>query len=129
MDLSPEDSNRVSTNIESSRLIPDHKSSLPHDPARASSPPPAADRRLLEAKRHNEGGKPKKLRSRTTVSDSARIGGLDAEAVDTALLRELQRSGRESTPSASPHRKRQRINGDRLVQSASTVHNVTSSLC
>lgn len=53
-------------------------------------------------------------------SESGRsIVTFDAEALDHALLREHARQQRESTPGGSPHRKRQRINGDRFV---SPVH-------
>ncbi|KAM7223440.1 WD40-repeat-containing domain protein [Rhypophila decipiens] len=45
--------------------------------------------------------------------------GLDPDAVDNALRRELGRQQRESTPGQSPHRKRQRINGDRFIPSRS----------
>lgn len=54
---------------------------------------------------------------------SSSTGVLDADVVDHALRRELGRQSyhvppppqREGTPGASPHRKRQRINGDRFV--------------
>lgn len=49
------------------------------------------------------------------MSEGSRPSAFDVDAVDGALLREFGRPPRESTPSASPHRKRQRINGDRLV--------------
>ncbi|KAM7188312.1 Quinonprotein alcohol dehydrogenase-like superfamily [Naviculisporaceae sp. PSN 640] len=48
-----------------------------------------------------------------------RYSGLDPDAVDNALRRELSRQQRESTPGQSPHRKRQRINGDRFIPSRS----------
>lgn len=51
------------------------------------------------------------------MSEGARPNPFDIDAVDSALLREFgSRPQRESTPSASPHRKRQRINGDRFVR-------------
>jgi len=53
------------------------------------------------------------------MSEGARPSPFDAEAVDSALRRELSRPQRESTPSASPHRKRQRINGDRFIPTRS----------
>lgn len=49
------------------------------------------------------------------MSEGARASPFDAEALDSALVKELGRPQRESTPSASPSRKRQRINGDRFV--------------
>lgn len=49
------------------------------------------------------------------MSEAARASPFDAEALDSALVKELGRPQRESTPSASPSRKRQRINGDRFV--------------
>ncbi|CAK7208217.1 substrate-specific activator of APC-dependent proteolysis [Sporothrix curviconia] len=58
---------------------------------------------------------------------SSSTGGLDADAVDHALRRELGRqtyhvpppASREGTPGASPHRKRQRVNGDRFIPTRS----------
>jgi cell division cycle 20-like protein 1 (cofactor of APC complex) len=47
------------------------------------------------------------------MSEGSRPNAFDVDAVDSALLKEFGRPHRESTPSASPHRKRQRINGDR----------------
>jgi cell division cycle 20-like protein 1 (cofactor of APC complex) len=53
-------------------------------------------------------------------NDRASIGPLDADEVDGALLKELQpRQHRQSTPGGSPHRKRQRINGDRFIPTRS----------
>jgi len=50
------------------------------------------------------------------TTDTTKAGGaFDVDAVDSALLREVHRQQRESTPGSSPHRKRQRINGDRCV--------------
>ncbi|OAA64552.1 cell cycle regulatory protein [Niveomyces insectorum RCEF 264] len=58
---------------------------------------------------------------------SGGTASLDTEAVDHALRRELSRQSyhvpppaqREGTPGASPHRKRQRINGDRFIPTRS----------
>ncbi|KAK0635534.1 WD40-repeat-containing domain protein [Bombardia bombarda] len=49
----------------------------------------------------------------------SRLSSLDADAVDSALRREITRQQRESTPGVSPHRKRQRINGDRFIPTRS----------
>lgn len=81
-------------------------------PARTSTPPPPSDRARLELK-HGDGGRNGRLSSRPELG---RFSALDADAVDSALRRELNRSHRDSTPGASPHRKRQRINGDRSVK-------------
>lgn len=60
-----------------------------------------------------EGGSGRRLRNKMAASEVLRPTELDANAVESALLRELQRPHRESAPGTSPHRKRQRINGDR----------------
>jgi len=81
---------------------------------RTSTPPPQSERLRLEPRQ--DSGRNGRLSSRP---DLGRHSGFDADAVDIALRREMSRGNRESTPGASPHRKRQRINGDRLVKSAS----------
>lgn len=43
------------------------------------------------------------------------IGGVDPDTLSRALSRELSADRRDSASGASPSRKRQRINGDRLV--------------
>ncbi|KAI9902914.1 hypothetical protein N3K66_002266 [Trichothecium roseum] len=53
------------------------------------------------------------------MSEGARASPFNAEALDSALVKELERPQRESTPSASPSRKRQRINGDRFIPTRS----------
>lgn len=55
-----------------------------------------------------------RLRNRGRPGDNGRPAPLNVEAVDNAL-RHMQRPHRESTPSSSPSRKRQRINADRCV--------------
>merc|ERR1712000_80211 len=87
--------------------------------SRISTPPPAADRGRLEAKPNPESNAHRRTRSNARMSEGARPSPFDAEAVDSALRRELSRPQRESTPSASPHRKRQRINGDRFIPTRS----------
>lgn len=81
-----------------------------------STPPPPSDRGRLDSKPNAEssGTAMRQLRSRTRASDVTHPAAFDVDAVDNLLLRELQ-PHRESTPGASPSRKRQRINGDRLV--------------
>lgn len=93
------------------------ESKLPTNSARMSTPPPPSDRGRLDSKPNAEssGNTMRQLRSRTRASDVAHPAAFDVDAVDSLLLRELQHPHRESTPGASPHRKRQRINGDRLV--------------
>ncbi|KAG6037195.1 hypothetical protein E4U41_005265 [Claviceps citrina] len=78
-----------------------------------------ATRTQQEAKYGHGPGHARRTRSRTSAQYEPRATALDANAVDSALLRELQRPHRESTPSASPHRKRQRINGDRFIPTRS----------
>ncbi|PKS11630.1 hypothetical protein jhhlp_001781 [Lomentospora prolificans] len=86
-------------------------------PSRGASPPPQTDRGHLEARHNFESSNQRKSRPRR--SDSARSIQLDADAVDNALLREIHRQQRESTPGVSPHRKRQRLNGDRFIPTRS----------
>lgn len=77
-----------------------------HSPARAATPPPPSERRGFSEARlsdYAQGGR----------RSSIRGGELNPDAVDSALRREISRQQREGTPGSSPHRKRQRINGDR----------------
>lgn len=88
------------------RPISDNHSPAVASPARIATPPPPSERRYSEARtsdysRHG--------RSSTRTSE------LNPEAVDHALRREIHRQQREGTPGSSPHRKRQRINGDRYA--------------
>ncbi len=83
---------------------------------RVSSPEPPSARGRLEARHSTEIMSSRRMRSRHRNSDSIRAPRFDTDAADGAFMRDLQRSNRESTPGASPHRKRQRINGDRYVQ-------------
>lgn len=81
---------------------------------RMSTPPPPSDRGRLECKQKNvEGISHRRTRSSARMSEGSRPNAFDVDAVDSALRKEFGRPHRESTPSASPHRKRQRINGDR----------------
>ncbi|KAK3994755.1 putative fizzy-related protein [Cladorrhinum sp. PSN332] len=84
--------------------------------ARHSTPPPRlpppSDTHRTEP-RNIETGRYGRVGSRSVDL----TGGIDA--VDSALRREISRQQRDSTPGASPHRKRQRINGDRFIPSRS----------
>ena len=106
-------------NAASKRAIDDAKSHAAPYHARASTPPPRSDRGRLESKHALDNPSNRSLRSSTRRSDAARASPFDIDAVDSALLRDFQRPQRESTPGTSPHRKRQRINGDRFVQPGS----------
>ena len=95
--------------------LPDTQSTAA-TPLRIATPPPPAERVYLEAKRNVDSGSSRHSRYSARASDiSGRASLLDADAVDHALRREMNRQQREGTPGASPHRKRQRINGDRWV--------------
>ncbi|RCI13781.1 hypothetical protein L249_8143 [Ophiocordyceps polyrhachis-furcata BCC 54312] len=102
----------------SKRALGEIKTS-PVTSAPLSTPASPTDQRRPEAKVNEGSGGPATVRSSSRISDAARAMPLDADAVENALLRELQRPHRESTPIASPHRKRQRINGDRFIPSRS----------
>lgn len=82
---------------------------------RAVTPPPASERGRLESRRNLDNTLGRSVGNGARASDVGRGSPFDPDAVDHALFRELARPQRESTPSASPHRKRQRINGDRFV--------------
>lgn len=68
-----------------------------------------------ESKYAHDSSTSRRARSNVRTSEGGQSALFSAEALDNALLREATRPQRESTPSASPHRKRQRINGDRYV--------------
>lgn len=82
-------------------------------PVRAQSPAPQQDRGRLEVRHDADGPSLRNTLHSNRSSGMTRTGDLDAEAVNHALVREMARQQRESTPGGSPHRKRQRINGDR----------------
>lgn len=85
--------------------------------ASSPQPPSAGDR--TDTRQNAESSSSRRMRSRHRNSDSEKGSRFDTDAADGAFMRDLQRSNRESTPGASPHRKRQRINGDRYVQQES----------
>ncbi|KAK3177760.1 substrate-specific activator of APC-dependent proteolysis [Lecanicillium sp. MT-2017a] len=85
--------------------------------ASSPQPPSAGDR--TDTRQNAESSSSRRMRSRHRNSDSAKGSRFDTDAADGAFMRDLQRSNRESTPGASPHRKRQRINGDRFIPSRS----------
>ncbi|KAH8908971.1 WD40 repeat-like protein [Coniochaeta sp. PMI_546] len=92
------------------RPISDNHSPVVASPARIATPPPPSERRYSEARTSDY--------SRNGRS-SIRTSELNTEAVDHALRREINRQQREGTPGSSPHRKRQRINGDRFIPTRS----------
>jgi hypothetical protein len=92
------------------RPISDNHSPAVASPARIATPPPPSERRYSEARTSDY--------SRHGRS-SIRTSELNTEAVDHALRREINRQQREGTPGSSPHRKRQRINGDRYAHACS----------
>ena len=96
----------------------DTKECLSH-PVRVATPPPS-ERGRLEPKHNIDNRSNRLLRSNARTSDGTRSTPFDISAVDSALRRGMQRPQRESTPGASPHRKRQRINGDRFVNTFQT---------
>lgn len=87
----------------SKRSVSESHSAAVGRAARFSTPPPQSDYLRAEP-RHED----RRLSSRSE--------NLDADAIDSALRREIGRQQREGTPGASPHRKRQRINGDRYAE-------------
>jgi len=87
------------------RHVSDVNSPAISTPGSRRSTPPPPDRTRLEPRPTEPG--------RNARQGRHGASGFDADAVDYALRRELGRQQRETTPGASPHRKRQRINGDR----------------
>ncbi|KXX78676.1 Fizzy-related protein [Madurella mycetomatis] len=90
----------------SKRSVSESHSAAVGRAARFSTPPPQSDYLRAEPKHED-----RRLSSRSE--------NLDADAIDSALRREIGRQQREGTPGASPHRKRQRINGDRFIPTRS----------
>jgi cell division cycle 20-like protein 1 (cofactor of APC complex) len=102
----------------SKKTMGESKQPSTNNTVRMSTPPPPSNRSQLEAKPNAESsGTMRRMRTRARASDVTHPAAFDVDAVDSALLRELQRPQRESTIEASPSRKRQRINADRLVAS------------
>ncbi|KAJ9142643.1 WD repeat domain-containing protein [Pleurostoma richardsiae] len=102
----------------SKRPIADSHSPVRASPARLATPPPPSDRGHLEVRQNADSGNARHSRQSMRSSDTGR-SGLDTDAVDQALRREIGRTQRASTPGGSPHRKRQRINGDRFIPTRS----------
>lgn len=123
----PESAAIAAANILPPTTLSDAKECLPH-PARAATPPPS-ERGRLEPKHNIDNRSNRHLRSNTRTSDSTRSTPFDINAVDSALRRGMQRPHRESTPGASPHRKRQRINGDRFVEVSSMFLSMNLAQC
>lgn len=109
----PEAAGMAALNHQSAKRAIDESKS--HTATSRSSTPPRSDRARLEPRHSHDNAPNRALRSNARKSEGARASPFDIDAVDSALLREFQRPQRESTPGASPHRKRQRINGDRFV--------------
>ncbi|KAG6004905.1 hypothetical protein E4U21_000632 [Claviceps maximensis] len=120
MELQPNDipSSRP-MNVLSAQFALDEETASKSEPGRILTPPPPHNRSQLESKYGHGSAHVRRQRNRMSAQDEPQVTGLDPNAVESALLRELQRPHRESTPSASPHRKRQRINGDRFIPSRS----------
>lgn len=83
-----------------------------------TSPPLQGGRGRLEARSSLDPTSTRRIRHAMGNRDSTRAARFDTDAIDSALAREMHRPQRESTPGASPRRKRQRINGDRYFENA-----------
>ncbi|KAK1770541.1 WD40 repeat-like protein [Phialemonium atrogriseum] len=110
------DSRGTALTAAAKRPIRDSNSPAVASPARLATPPPPPQRGFSEA-RNLDYSRHGRLSSRT--GELNRVSSFDADAVDHALRREMSRQQRESTPGSSPHRKRQRINGDRFIPTRS----------
>ncbi|CEJ94577.1 Putative WD domain-containing protein [[Torrubiella] hemipterigena] len=58
-------------------------------------------------------------RQRISTSEVSLAAGNGGDDMDNSIVRDVQRQHRESLSGSSPHRKRQRINGDRFIPSRS----------
>ncbi|KAK3359782.1 WD repeat domain-containing protein [Lasiosphaeria hispida] len=97
------------------RPMVDGNSAAASTPARISaSPQPSGG--LRGESRQSDSSRSGRLSSRPT--EIGRHGGLDLDAGSSASALQPRHS-RDSTPGASPHRKRQRINGDRFIPTRS----------
>lgn len=110
----------VSLGLSSSSKRTVRASHSPAVGARASTPPPALDRAQLDARYHLDSHGGLRGRNGARLSDASSQHDLDLDAANHALRREvLSRQSRETTPNGSPHRKRQRITGDRFIPTRS----------
>ncbi|CAJ2507968.1 Uu.00g091540.m01.CDS01 [Anthostomella pinea] len=99
----------------------DSASPAARTPSRIPTPPPPSDRGRLQA-RHNmdNGNSSKGSRHSGRFTERTSTGGIDPESLSRALSREVYTADRrDSTPGASPSRKRQRMNGDRFIPTRS----------
>ncbi|KAI1395639.1 WD domain-containing protein [Hypoxylon fuscum] len=96
-----------------------HDSASPavRTPSRIATPPPPSDRGRLQVMNNVESGNSRSGRHGGRRGSIA--AGINPEDLSRALSRELSTDRRDSTPGASPSRKRQRINGDRFIPSRS----------
>ncbi|RYP20075.1 hypothetical protein DL765_003001 [Monosporascus sp. GIB2] len=101
------------------RSVDETNSPAARTPSRIATPPPPSDRGRLQASRNGENGNSRGARTSGRVSDLVGGLGIDPDTLSRALSREFSADRRESTPGASPSRKRQRINGDRFIPSRS----------
>ncbi|KAI1336154.1 WD repeat domain-containing protein [Xylariaceae sp. FL0016] len=106
--------------LPSKRSAHDVASPATRTPSRVSTPPSPSDRGRLQAKsnldnlNHSVGS-----RHSARLTERGSAGPIDPESLSRALSREISADRRDSTPGASPSRKRQRINGDRFIPSRS----------
>ncbi len=99
----------------SKRSVDETDSPATRTPSRLATPPPPLDRGRLQASRNGENASFRSARSSGRVSDITGGRGIDPDALSRALSGNFAADRRDSTPGASPSRKRQRINGDRSV--------------
>ncbi|KAI0157369.1 WD40-repeat-containing domain protein [Xylariaceae sp. FL1272] len=97
---------------------PANDSPVVRTPSRIATPPPP-DRERLQPRTNLDSANLKVPRHSSRLSDRASTGGVDPDSLTRALSRELSTDRRDSAPSASPSRKRQRVNGDRFIPSRS----------
>ncbi|KAJ2901305.1 hypothetical protein MKZ38_001972 [Zalerion maritima] len=92
--------------------------SLSHASGTTTPPRLHHERGRLESRPSDESSASRRAHLR--AADPAKSSSLDPDILTHALRKEAHsRQQRESTPGSSPHRKRQRINGDRFIPSRS----------
>ncbi|PHH83877.1 hypothetical protein CDD83_2879 [Cordyceps sp. RAO-2017] len=118
MTTKPDFTGLPATSVPSKRTTGDDRTSSKSSPTPPTPSHPSDWNRVVSTPTR-DGHVCDRRRGRLRASASAQSMSLDADAIENALLREIQRPHREGTPGRSPHRKRQRINGDRFIPSRS----------
>lgn len=102
------------------RRAPDSVPSSIRRRSGATTPPKTIHRGRLESRPIDESSRRRFHLAHGRMSDMTKSSHMDPDVLAQALRKEVHsRQQRENTPGSSPHRKRQRINGDRFIPSRS----------